>query len=96
MQPLPEKPFLIIAASHDLWPVDWIHFWGFFGRRCCLCAGLAIAPCAPVIFTTAMFIGTVTVTEIGAVCMAIAGVGGAVAGAIASGDCAGVEEKKED
>ena len=59
-------------------------------------AGLAIAPCAPVIFTTAMFTGTVTVTEIGAVCMAIAGVGGAVAGAIASGDCAGVEEKKED
>ena len=59
-------------------------------------AGLAIAPCAPVIFATAMLTGTVTVSEIGAVCMAIAGVGGAVAGAIASGDCALAEEQKQD
>ena len=59
-------------------------------------AGLAIAPCAPVIFATAMISGTVTVTELGALCMAIAGVGGAVAGAIASGDCALAEEQKQD
>ena len=38
-------------------------------------AGAAMAPCAPPIFATAMFSGTVTVTELGAVCMAIAGVG---------------------
>ena len=59
-------------------------------------AGAAMAPCAPPIFATAMFSGTVTVTELGAVCMAIAGVGGAVAGAIASGDCALAEEQKQD
>ena len=55
-------------------------------------AGAAMAPCAPPIFATAIFSGTVTVTELGAVCMAIAGVGGA----IASGDCALAEEQKQD
>ena len=59
-------------------------------------AGAAMAPCAPPIFATAMFSGTVTVIELGAVCMAIAGVGCAVAGAIASGDCALAEEQKQD
>ena len=58
-------------------------------------AGAAMAPCAPPIFATAMFSGTVTVTELGAVCMAIVGVGCAVAGAIASGDCALAEEQKQ-
>ena len=44
----------------------------------------------------AIISGTVTVTEVGALCMAIAGVGVAVAGAIASGDCALAEEQKQD
>ncbi len=59
-------------------------------------AGVAMAPCAPPICATAMFSGSVTVTELGAVCVAIAGVGCAVAGAIASGDCALAEEQKHD
>ena len=73
-----------------------VHFRGCSGRRCCLRCWGGYGTLRSAIFATAMFSGTVTVTELGAVCMAIAGVGGAVAGAIASGDCALAEEQKQD